>query len=421
MKTILATAYAINPYKGSEDGMGWNFVYQIARYQRVIAITRKNNREAIEQFIQEETDEVYQNMTFLYYDLPYWMRFWKKGGRGAMLYFYLWQLCMPIFIWSKRLDFDVAHNLNFHNDWTPSMLWVFGKPFVWGPIGHHPDIPEQFLEVPYGKKEVQKHKRLWWIKQYFWKIDPLLKLTKWKADKVLCMNTSVWDIHPSLKRKSQIMPSVSSEVHQDRRIVTPKFNILSVGRLLPLKGFDITIRAFALFIKKLPKNIQDQVELTIVGSGTHEAFYQQMVQDLGVEENVQFISWIERVELTAIYRQSDVFFFPSHEGAGMVVAEAMSYSLPVLCINNCGPGEFVTEESGIRVPYGSYEATIQAFALQLERLFLDQNLQDRLSEGALARFQNYFDWNVKGEQLCAIYTEVLGTKHKTKTSTTAKL
>ena len=39
-KTILATAYAINPYKGSEDGMGWNFVLQIAKFNRVIALTR---------------------------------------------------------------------------------------------------------------------------------------------------------------------------------------------------------------------------------------------------------------------------------------------------------------------------------------------------------------------------------------------
>jgi len=48
MKKVLITAYAVNPYKGSEDAMGWNMLLQAARYQQVIAVTRKNNRPAIE-------------------------------------------------------------------------------------------------------------------------------------------------------------------------------------------------------------------------------------------------------------------------------------------------------------------------------------------------------------------------------------
>ncbi len=43
---VLITAYAVNPYKGSEDGMGWNFILQAARFQRVVAVTRRNNGPA---------------------------------------------------------------------------------------------------------------------------------------------------------------------------------------------------------------------------------------------------------------------------------------------------------------------------------------------------------------------------------------
>ena len=97
-KTILATCYAVNPFKGSEDGMGWNFVYQIARFNKVIAITRENNRVAIEKFMAQNPDPIYQNITYMYFDLPYWMRFWKKGGRGAMLYYTMWQKGIVSFI-----------------------------------------------------------------------------------------------------------------------------------------------------------------------------------------------------------------------------------------------------------------------------------------------------------------------------------
>ena len=59
---------------------------------------------------------------------------------------------------------------------------------------------------------------------------------------------------------------------------------------------------------------------------------EDLAKSLGVAEAVTFIHWIKRSELSALYRESDVFLFPSHEGAGMVVAEAMSYGLPV-CVS----------------------------------------------------------------------------------------
>ena len=89
MRTILTTAYAINPFKGSEDGMGWNHILQIAKYSNVIAITRKNNLPEIKRYIVEhELNDL--NIEFYGYDLPYWLRFWKRGQNGAMAYFYLY-------------------------------------------------------------------------------------------------------------------------------------------------------------------------------------------------------------------------------------------------------------------------------------------------------------------------------------------
>ena len=57
MKTILATAYAVNPYKGSEDGMGWNMILQIARFQKVIAVTRENNEPKIVKYMKENPSD----------------------------------------------------------------------------------------------------------------------------------------------------------------------------------------------------------------------------------------------------------------------------------------------------------------------------------------------------------------------------
>lgn len=410
MKTILASTYALNPYKGSEDGMGWNFLLQIARNNRVIAITRKNNRPHIEKYQQENPNRIYENMEFRYYDLPYILRFWKKGSRGAMPYYYLWQLFIPFFIVNKRLKFDIAHNLNFHNDWTPSLLWVFGKPMVWGPIGHHPKIPKAYLKPIYGKKAARKDQMTWVLKQFFWKIDPLVKLTKHQANQILCMNHSVQQVLHLNANKTHIMPSVASEDVSFEPQYKDQFNVLSIGRFVPLKGFDVTIRSFAKFIEPLTKIEKAKTHLTLVGSGPEKDFLGTLSKDLGIYDKITFIEWIERSKLTEIYQQASVFLFPSHEGAGMVVAEALSHGLPVICFDNSGPGEFITDECGRKVGYSNYEESTDTFALHLVSLFMRPEMRMDMSKKAREHFEKHFLWDRRGDKLAKVYESLFTNK-----------
>ena len=97
MKKILASAYDVNPYKGSESGTGWNFIFQISKFNKVIAVTRKNNKSHIDRYIKENQINT-DNIDFYYYDLPYVLRFWKRGSRGSFLYYNLWQFFLPFYI-----------------------------------------------------------------------------------------------------------------------------------------------------------------------------------------------------------------------------------------------------------------------------------------------------------------------------------
>lgn len=406
MKTILASVYAVNPYKGSEDGTGWNLVLQIARYNKVIAITRENNRPFIEKYMAENIIPEADNMQFEYYDLPYWMRFWKKGSRGALLYYYLWQLFMPRFIRKQQLRFDIVHNLNFHNDWTPSFLWRFDKPFVWGPVGHHPQVPKRFIAPVYGLKKWLADSLRWKAKEFFWNLDPFLWLTKKKADRILAINSDVdKQLHTS-NGKLVLMPAVATNDMLEPANTNNGFTIISIGRFIALKGFDVTIRSFALFYHKLPFDKRAQTKLLLVGNGPELPFLKALIKECKVEDNVEIVLWIERDALKKLYAASKVFFFPSHEGAGMVVPEALSCGLPVLCFDNAGPGEFITEESGIKVPYLSYDQSAGQFADALERLYTDPVLWKRLSLGARKQFEQVFQWDSKGETLKLIYEQI---------------
>lgn len=406
MKTILATAYAVNPSKGSEDGMGWNFIYQIARFNKVIAVTRENNQPAIELYMDKNPDAVYQNITFLYFDLPYWMLFWKKGERGAMLYFYLWQRFLPNFIKIQNLTFDIVHNVNFHNDWTPSFLWKLNKPFVWGPIGHHPCLPKQYLRS-YKKSYLFKNYLTYLVKLLFWNFSFSLQQTKNKAAYIFCMNKQV-PLTLKLKDKQHsIIPSVATQdfgFNVEEK--APKFTFISAGRLVPLKGFDLTIKAFANFLRQQPELPVANCELVIVGSGPERDYYKALVKKENIENYVHFISWIDRQDLMTLFKNSSAFVFPSHEGAGMVVAEALSFGLPVLCLDNCGPGEFINESCGIAVSYRNYDQTVKELSAAMDKLFNSPLLTKQMSYNARKHFENHFHWDVRGEAFRKVYQSI---------------
>ncbi|MFD2602753.1 glycosyltransferase family 4 protein [Flavobacterium suzhouense] len=406
-RTILASCYAVNPYKGSEDAMGWNFVMQIARFNKVIAVTRENNREAIERFMAINPASEYSNITFLYFDLPYYMRFWKKGSRGAILYFYLWQKGIVSFVKKQKLSFDIAHNVNFHNDWTPSFLWKLNKPLVWGPVGHHPLIPKMYLR-PYSLNYSIKDSLTWLVKKIFWNYSSALKETKDNSAHIWCMNTDV-PVKLNLKGNSySVFPSVASEDYSDTVEVgeTQGFHIISAGRFVPLKGFDLTIRSFIQFLDRIPFEERENCKLTLVGSGPEKGFYEQLINNSIAKDNIEIIEWIERKELMKLYAKSSVFMFPSHEGAGMVVAEALSFGLPVICLDNIGPGQYITPECGFIIPQTNYDATVSGLDDALYKLFNDNSLLAKMSRNARERYNERFTWNSRGEHLKEIYNNI---------------
>ncbi len=407
--TVLVTAYAVNPYKGSEDGTGWNIIRHVAAHTPVIAITRKNNAPAIQHYLQQHPLPPHVSLHFAYYDLPKWMRFWKRGERGAMVYHYLWHMGVVHFIRRRRFSFDIAHHLNFHNDWTPSFLWQLGKPLVWGPIGHHHKTPAAWLE-PYGLRAYLTDRSLWLLKQMFWRLDPFLKISMNKARKILTMNSSVAKVLPLPSDKEVRIPQVAAEppVLRDDVASCSKFRVLSIGRFVALKGFDVTIGAFARCWNRQSSAWRSRMELVLIGRGPEEQRLRQMVKDLGMPSSVvRFVPWLDRAELPEYYNSASVFLFPSHEGAGMVVIEALSYGLPVLCFRNYGPGEFTDDRCAIRVPYTTYEASIEAFAQGLDRLMHHGHLRKEMGEAARLRYQQYYTYSIKARHIYNTYKEIM--------------
>ncbi len=410
MKTILITAYAINPYKGSEDGTGWNISRELAKDHKIHVVTRKNNQPEIERYLKENNDPILKNMHFHYYDLPKWIMFWKYklGERGYVLYFYLWQLFLPLFVKRNRIKFDLSHAVNFHSDSHPQFLWTLGKPVFWGPIGHHPPVPSAYLNHVYGRKNWLKDRLYNTVKFIMRNFDPFYYISKWTAKRIFVINSGINKSVGAQPEKIIVLPAVAHNLipaEVDKKNQT-QFTILAVGRFVYMKGFDITIRAFAQFYNNLNKEEQTKVKLKLVGKGEELERMKQIIASENIGSAVEIIKWVKKDKMQQIYRDASVFCFGSHEGAGMVIPEALSYGLPVVCFDNYGPGELCDETCAIKIPYGKYKQSVTDFAQALNKLYVNPNIYNTYTINARQYAQENFHWSTKADTINKAYALV---------------
>jgi glycosyltransferase involved in cell wall biosynthesis len=208
------------------------------------------------------------------------------------------------------------------------------------------------------------------------------------------------------KDKVESIPAVASNPVKPNEKKKGGFTILSVGRFVEMKGFDIAIKSFAKFVLSVPQEQRESVKLKLLGKGEYSDFLKKLAKELKVEKYVEFVSWVEKTEMHDIYSQSDIYLFPSHEGAGMVVPEAMSYGLPVITFDNVGPGE-LQKDAGIKVPYSTYDKAVEDFANALKTLFDSPGQRLRLSINSSLTFKESYTWNKKIEAILKIYDDCL--------------
>lgn len=173
--------------------------------------------------------------------------------------------------------------------------------------------------------------------------------------------------------------------------------LLSVGRLVPRKGFDRLIR----LLPGLRKACGDVV-LVIAGAGPEEGRLRQDAVRAGVDAQVRFVIAPDRGTLASLYQAADVFVLAVRdskddvEGFGIVLLEAALFGLPVVSTRTGGVPEAVQEGlTGILVDPDSEEELSEA----LKRLLDDEGQAKRMGEAGRARVLRDFRWEDRAKLL----------------------
>lgn len=179
------------------------------------------------------------------------------------------------------------------------------------------------------------------------------------------------------------------------------FLILFTGNLIPRKGVDVLLRAFAQAAGQ-----QGASRLAIVGDGPEREKLVALAQELGVAGRVTFAGRQPLPEMPRWYAACDVYVMPSWaEGLSLAVLEAMAAGRPVITTrpDDAEHDAVVPGETGLLTTYGD----VAELARALQQLAHSPQTARRLGENGRRRAERRFSWPAIARQTAALYRSAL--------------
>lgn len=169
------------------------------------------------------------------------------------------------------------------------------------------------------------------------------------------------------------------------------------GRFVKNKGFQHLISALRQVLDK-----GFNVKLIIGGYGEENDSLRLLVQNLSLENYVDFIGWVD--SKSHFFESIDIFCCPSeHEPFGIVVLESMKYSTPIIATKSQGPSEILDHKNTALL---SDNYSVDDIANKVIDLIQNQTLAHDLARNAYQKVKTVYDSKVISEGLSEVMQSV---------------
>ena len=178
------------------------------------------------------------------------------------------------------------------------------------------------------------------------------------------------------------------------------FVVVGLGRLVPIKGFDLLVRALPAVVAQIPS-----ARVLLVGGGPERERLDALARSLGVAERLELTG--EVVDVTTHLAAADLLAVPSrNEGMGRVIGEEMALRIPVVAAAVGGIPDVVTDGECGRLVAPEDADALTAALVELGR---DEALRRKLGEAAEVRAES-FSAAAAREKLLAVYAALVRDK-----------
>jgi len=287
----------------------------------------------------------------------------------------------------RKANADVVHAVGSHGSWIAGILLklFYRKPLI---ITFH---GQTSLGQKIHFQEVYKKD---FLANLIYLITCLLeRIVRKKADKVI-------SLHPVIKEHDDVIPQ-GIDAHDFYLAPDNKREIIFVGRLTPIKGIPILLKAM-LALKDL------DVHLTLIGDGPDKEMIENFMIQNGLVEKITLYGETDRVN--EVLSKGGIFVLPSlFEGFPLSMLEAMCSGLPAIATRvGALPYFFKSGQDCIMIEPNSVTQLTQAIRLMYE----NDKLRNAIRLSGRERITKEFSWDIVSTKVFQVYTHAISTKTK---------
>ena len=405
---VLVSAYACSPYRGSEPGMGWGWIYALSKYYDLWVITERDEFYSDIETELNKKPELRDRIKFYYIS--------RKRNKISEI---IWP---PSYYWSykkwqkeayalarslhKDIGFDLIHQLNMTGYREPGYLWKLPLPFIWGPVSGFMQMPWSFMRILGWKNAFFYSARniVNWLQMRF---SARVRNAMILADVLIAATREDQIAINNIFKKESLLINETGVILHDVQLSRPPYNkdralnLCWCGLLIGRKALPLALNALSRLKSKIV------FELNIIGDGPEATRYKMLSKKLGIDSCVHWHGWIEHEEAIKNLSRSDVMLLTSiQDSTTSIVMEALTLGVPVICHDMCGFGTVIDETCGIKIPVINPSRSIEEFAYTINKLANNPDLLKNLSNGAFNKASE-FTWEHKIEPLVSIYNETM--------------
>lgn len=360
---VLLSAYACEPWSGSEPGSGFRALMAAASKHDVWVLTRENNLPGLERFFEQHSYRPRIHLVGV--DLPPIMLRAKKrfGIVGMHVYYDLWQrkAGRQGVALDKTVGFDVVHHATFANYWTRVGVAAVPKPLVWGPVGGAVNTPWRMIgQLGWRGLAGDGGRALGRMVMRVFVPAP-------RPTVALAQNRETAR-RVNRGDSVRVLPNALGVQVEPNAAGPRSRSIIVAGRLVPWKGTLLALQAF--------NRVRDEsATMILVGDGPQRTRIEKEIRRLGLGGKASLAGVLPRDELMRRLASAGALLHTAfREEAGWIVSEALSLGTPVVCLDRGGPpilARYWQDTASAVIPPAGPQATASALARALDSYLED--------------------------------------------------
>lgn len=391
---ILISAYACNPYGGSEPGVGWSAVCRIARSHDVWVLTDIHNKPGWDKGYEEGL--IPSNLRVRY------VRDRASSIRNSFIahidswlsYAAYNRLVLDAAAkWHEEVRFDLCHQVTIAAWRMPSPLWRLPIPFVWGPLGGAGYIPPAFRSMLSPSARLFERARD--FQTMLASRSSAFRSCILESAVVLAANEETELFLRPYRRDRPMFRLPVASFSQEKVLMfrntdkpttlTGPLRLFAGGNMEGRKGLNLALRALALI-----KQQGIEFHYTIGGDGPDIPATRALATRLELDDMISFHPGFRGNDYVKILRDTDVYFLPSfRETMGMTLVEAIFAGCYPVVADISAQGEIVRLAGGKAVPVDNMEDLIAGLADALTWCARHREELPQLASEAAALVEQY--------------------------------